>query len=632
MAPTFSLIGGSDDTSHLVRRGLLARGWIDAGASTPGRREASLIWSCSDDIGSHSHQHPHPHPREGGNSRDWSGGSGGGGGGGEGGGGGAHSHVTNHFRRNGAITTKVGLASTLRQLPWVCSVDDASFFPRCYDIGNRGERTEFVADFRRTAAENLVKGLCSRLAPRLERGELGGRGGAGAGARGGALARGAAQTLGTSEAQGSQRGSLASSTENSEASSAVAPLEESGSSASEVASTEIAAEETAVATTDVSAALASTVAPPEASPEVSTHASPVIMKTLAESEPTSPPPTPPPYSQSSQSPQAQEARECPQQDVPMDTAPHRVNVGVACLAIAACHRYLLDEMGRVSTHNHPTAAHMWWDQVVADCDAAFPPVAGVATQSIGGRHALLSELQWQLLLEYSYWHATDPTDNRGGRGVQQSAVGAVGAVSASRGEEAFPERDEECAPLFDAHGDGARLAAMAEWLAAVSIPSDALESQIRHLTRVMECGNRGYTQSFMGGETYVWVVKPAAACRGVGVTLHRNLSSILTCGIQMQSRMVQKYVERPLLLRGGFKFDLRQWVLVTSWTPLTVWLYNAPYLRLCGAPFDLGKVGRRRRPITQLESSGNRAQLVSATFHIVVHTPCPPPQPITYPS
>ena len=316
----------------------------------------------------------------------------------------------------------------------------------------------------------------------------------------------------------------------------------------------------------------------------------------------------------------------------MDTALHRVNIGVACLAIAACHRHLLDEVGRESTHNHPTAAHTWWDQVAADCDAAFPPVAGVVTQSIGGRHAVLSELQWELLMEYSYWHATDPTDNGGQRGVRQSAAGAVGAVGASRGEEAVPERDEEGAPLFDAHGDGARLAAMAEWLAAVSIPSDALESQIRHLARVMECGNRGYTQSFMGGETNVWVVKPAAACRGVGVTLHRNLSSILTCGIQMQSRMVQKYVERPLLLRGGFKFDLRQWVLVTSWTPLTVWLYNAPYLRLCGAPFDLGKV-RRRRLTTQLERSGNRlAQLVSATFsYIVVHTP-PLPPPIIYPS
>ena len=35
------------------------------------------------------------------------------------------------------------------------------------------------------------------------------------------------------------------------------------------------------------------------------------------------------------------------------------------------------------------------------------------------------------------------------------------------------------------------------------------------------------------------------------------------------------------------KFDIRQWVLVTSFDPLEVYMFNSCYLRLCSSEFSL---------------------------------------------
>ena len=87
-------------------------------------------------------------------------------------------------------------------------------------------------------------------------------------------------------------------------------------------------------------------------------------------------------------------------------------------------------------------------------------------------------------------------------------------------------------------------------------------------------------QGKIEGVNKVWIIKPGQNARGSGVRCVKGLNEILDAGSQMQARVVQKYIENPLLLplaNGRCKFDIRQWVLVTSFNPLTIYFYNSNY-------------------------------------------------------
>eukprot|EP00747_Dinoflagellata_sp_TGD_P060983 gnl/TRDRNA2_/TRDRNA2_152311_c2_seq2.p1 gnl/TRDRNA2_/TRDRNA2_152311_c2~~gnl/TRDRNA2_/TRDRNA2_152311_c2_seq2.p1 ORF type:complete len:1616 (+),score=224.25 gnl/TRDRNA2_/TRDRNA2_152311_c2_seq2:71-4918(+) len=107
-----------------------------------------------------------------------------------------------------------------------------------------------------------------------------------------------------------------------------------------------------------------------------------------------------------------------------------------------------------------------------------------------------------------------------------------------------------------------------------------------------------WPQLGLQGPLNAWIVKPGTNSKGSGISCMQSLPEILHHCKTVVNRVVQKYIERPLLLFSGRKFDIRQWVFVRSFEPLEAYMFSDCYLRLCNEPFDLGDLSNRQRHIS----------------------------------
>ena len=67
----------------------------------------------------------------------------------------------------------------------------------------------------------------------------------------------------------------------------------------------------------------------------------------------------------------------------------------------------------------------------------------------------------------------------------------------------------------------------------------------------------------------------------------------------VESYVVQRYISNPYLV-GGKKFDMRIYVLVTSYSPLVVWLYRTGFGRFTHAPFNLSDTSNMHVHLTNV--------------------------------
>jgi tubulin polyglutamylase TTLL1 len=89
----------------------------------------------------------------------------------------------------------------------------------------------------------------------------------------------------------------------------------------------------------------------------------------------------------------------------------------------------------------------------------------------------------------------------------------------------------------------------------------------------------------------MWIMKPSSKARGIGIFIITKLSQIKKWAKDKWSSLspkdqyvVSRYLNSPLLI-GGKKFDLRMYVLVTSYRPLKCYLYKDGFARFCASNY-----------------------------------------------
>jgi hypothetical protein len=79
----------------------------------------------------------------------------------------------------------------------------------------------------------------------------------------------------------------------------------------------------------------------------------------------------------------------------------------------------------------------------------------------------------------------------------------------------------------------------------------------------------------------IWIMKPVGMSRGRGITIIDDIAEVAYAS----PTVIQKYVTNPLLFEG-FKFDLRLYVLVTSFNPLEAFIYREGLARFGSKRFS----------------------------------------------
>ncbi|XP_055077330.1 probable tubulin polyglutamylase TTLL9 [Periophthalmus magnuspinnatus] len=120
-----------------------------------------------------------------------------------------------------------------------------------------------------------------------------------------------------------------------------------------------------------------------------------------------------------------------------------------------------------------------------------------------------------------------------------------------------------------------------------------------------------FVEEFKRSPGSTWIMKPVAKSQGKGIFLFKKLKDIMDWkkdgtrseeqkdAAQVESYVAQRYIENPYLINGR-KFDLRVYVLVTSYVPLKAWLYRDGFARFSNTRFSLSSIDDKYMHLTNV--------------------------------
>ncbi|CAG0923548.1 unnamed protein product [Notodromas monacha] len=105
-----------------------------------------------------------------------------------------------------------------------------------------------------------------------------------------------------------------------------------------------------------------------------------------------------------------------------------------------------------------------------------------------------------------------------------------------------------------------------------------------------------FVEEFRKNPSSTWIMKPGGKSQGVGIFLINKLSQLKKWSRDSKTHtfnpasvketyVISRYIDDPLLI-GGKKFDLRIFVLVTSYRPLKAYMYKHGFCRFCTLKYD----------------------------------------------